>query len=147
VVAVNVDADVGDVMATLGAVVSAAPAPLPVATTEIVSVPTVNVRVLLTVVGWTGVNRTVTTWFDPASVNGDPETTANGAPTAADPASEPPLVFDRVNVRSTELPRLTVPKFTVPVGLTAKSVRATALATPEQVLSLPIASTALTATL
>ena len=39
----------------------------------------------------------------------------------------------------------TVPKSTVPVGLTAKSILGTALATVEQALSLPAASTAVTA--
>ena len=40
----------------------------------------------------------------------------------------------------------TLPKFTVPDGLTAKSLRATALAAAEQALWLPAVSTALTET-
>jgi len=55
VVAVYVDVDVGDVIVTVGATVSAAPAPLPVATTEMVSPPAANARVALTVVGAVGV--------------------------------------------------------------------------------------------
>jgi hypothetical protein len=70
-----------------------------------------------------------------------------GATTDADPEIGPPPVFDTVKVRSAKLPRLTFPKFTAPVGLTAKSARATALAMLEQALRLPAASTADTAAL
>jgi hypothetical protein len=44
------------------------------------------------------------------------------------------------------VPRFTLPKFTVPVGLTAKSIRAGALATDEQALSMPPVSIAVIAT-
>jgi hypothetical protein len=81
-----------------------------------------------------GVNRTFTAWVPPAPlrVNGLPDTTLKGAVTDAVPESVPPPVFDTVKVRSAKLPRATLPKFTVPVGLTEKSARATALATLEQ---------------
>jgi len=46
-----------------------------------------------------------------------------------------------------KLPTFTLPKLTVPVGLAAKAMRATALAAVEQVLSLPLVSTAVTAML
>jgi len=47
----------------------------------------------------------------------------------------------------TELPTLTLPKFTVPVGVTAISTWATPLAGAEQALSLPPMSTAVIETL
>jgi hypothetical protein len=62
------------------------------------------------------------------------------------PDTVPPPVFWTVNVWSATLPMFTVPKSMVPVGLTLKSILATALATGEQVLSLPPLSTAETAT-
>jgi len=46
-----------------------------------------------------------------------------------------------------ELPIVTLPKLTVPVGVTAESPRATALATAEHALSFPSVSTAATETL
>jgi hypothetical protein len=57
-----------------------------------------------------------------------------GATTDADPEMVPPPVLDTVKVCSAKLPRVTLPKFTVPVGLTAKSARATAVAVLEQEL-------------
>src|SRR5262245_41338391 len=148
-VVVYVAAVVGDAIVTIGAVASAAPTPLPVATIETVSAPTAKVRLVLTVVVAVGVKRTRTAWLAPraASVNGDPDTTVNGAPTDTVPESDGPPVFETVSVCSAKLPRLTAPKFTVPVGLTANSARATALATPEHPLSLPDVSTAVTPTL
>jgi hypothetical protein len=63
------------------------------------------------------------------------------------PDTVPPPVFWTVNVRSAELPTFTVPKFTVPVGLTAKSPRATAdCAGARQALCAPVESTAVTET-
>jgi len=58
----------------------------------------------------------------------------NGAAVDAAPETVPPPVFETVKTRSAKLPIFTLPKFTLPVGLTAKSVRATALATLEQAL-------------
>jgi hypothetical protein len=57
-----------------------------------------------------------------------------------------PAVLDTVYVCSAKLPRFTLPKFTEPLGLTAKSLRATALAAGEHGLWLPLVSTALTDT-
>jgi hypothetical protein len=109
----------------------------------------VKLRFVLTVAVVVGANRTFTAWVAPTPlrVNGLPDTMLKGATTNADPEIVPPPVFDTVNVRSEELPRFTPPKFTVPVGLTAKSARAMALAMTEQALCKPAASTALTATL
>jgi len=70
-----------------------------------------------------------------------------GAATDTVPETVPPPVLDTVTVWFAELPRFTLPKLTVPVGLTEKSARATALATLEQALSSPAESTALTTTL
>jgi hypothetical protein len=58
----------------------------------------------------------------------------NGAEVDAAPEIVPPPVFETVKAWSAKPPIFTLPKLTVPVGLTAKSVRATALATLEQVL-------------
>jgi len=71
-----------------------------------------------------------------------------GAEADTFPDTVPPPVFDTVKTRSAKLPTLTLPKLTVPVGLAAKSIRATALARGvAQALSLPLASTAVTETL
>jgi len=120
-------------MATEGGVGSV-PAPLPVTIAVIVPPPAVTVRVVLTVVVASGVNRTVTAWVAPTPprVNGLPDTMRKGAATDADPETVPPPVFDTVKVFSAKLPRFTLPKFTVPIGLTTKSARATPLATLEQ---------------
>jgi hypothetical protein len=67
-------------------------------------------------------------------VNGLPDTTLKGAATDTAPETAPPPVFESVKVRSAKDPMLTLPKFTVPVGLTAKSIRATPLPTPEHAL-------------
>src|SRR5439155_21161908 len=104
-------------------------------------------RFVLTVDAVVGVNRTLTAWLapTPARANGVPDTTLNGAATDAVPDTVPPAVFVRVTVCSAKLPRLTLPKFSGPVGLKANSARATALTSVEQALSRPEASTALTA--
>ena len=140
---------VGDVIATEGDVESAAPIPLPVTIGEIVPPPVAKFRLALTVVVVVGVNRTVTVWLVPGPLreNGLPDVTVNGAATDTAPEIVPPPVFDTTKAFSVKLPRLTPPKLTVPDGFTAKSARATALAAPEQALSLPTASTAVTATL
>jgi len=118
----------------LGGVVSA-PATLPVTIAEMVPPPAVKVRFVLTVVVVVGVNRTFTAWIAPAPlrVNGLPDAILKGAATDADPETVPP-VLDTVKVCSAKLPRFTLPKFTVPVGLTANSARAMALAMLEQEL-------------
>src|SRR5712691_9048103 len=95
-----------------------------------------------------GVKRTVSAWVapTPTRLNALPEAMLKGAEVDADPETVPPPVFDAEKVRSAKLPRFTFPKFTVPVGLTAKSIRATALAGVEQALSLPPVSIAVTET-
>lgn len=152
--AVKVGLAVGDVMVTEGAVVSAVVLvlvllPVPSRVLERVTLLAVTLRFALAVVFVTGVNRTVTAVVAPAPlrVNGLPDTTLKGAATAALPEIVPPPVFETVKTWSAKLPTLTLPKFTVPVGLTANSDRATALATLEQALCKPIESTAVTATL
>jgi len=91
-----------------------------------------------------GVNRTVTVAAapDPTSVNGLPETMLNGADTDAVPVIVPLRVLCTVNVCVAELPMLTLPNAVGAVGVTAISTCATAEATPEHVLSLPLVSMA-----
>jgi hypothetical protein len=139
----------GTVIAIVGGVVSASAAPLPVATAELLPPFAVKLTVALAVAVVVGVKRTVTVWVAPTPprVKGLPDTMLNGAEVDAAPETVPPPVFETVKTRSAKLPIFTLPKFTLPVGLTAKSVRATALATLEQALWLPTASTAVTATL
>jgi len=122
-------------MVTMGGVVSE-PVPVPVTIAEMVPPLAVKLRFVLTVVVVVGVNRTFTAWVAPTPprVNGLPDTTLKGAATDADPETVSPPVFDTVRVCSAKLPRFTLPKFTAPVGLTAKSARATALAMLEQEL-------------
>jgi hypothetical protein len=136
---------VGAVMVTVGAPASA---PLPDAIRETVSPFDAKVTFAVEVAVVVGLKRTVTVWvvFSPTTVKGLPDTMLNGAGTDAVPDTVPPTVFCTVTVWSAKLPRFTVPKFTVPVGLTAKVARATALATDEQALSMPPASTAVIAT-
>jgi len=95
-----------------------------------------------------GVKRTVTVWvvFSPTTVKGLPDTMLKGAGTDAVPDTVPPIVFCTVKVWSAMLPRFTLPKFSVLVGLTEKVTRAAALATGEQALSIPPESTAVIAT-
>ena len=143
-------------MVTVGRVVSAPAGPLagPLATPRPVTIgamvppAAVKLTVALTVVVVVGVNRTVTVVLAPTPLteNGLPDLIVNGAATETAPETVPPPVFVTVKVRSAKVPRFTSPNVTVPVGLTAKSGRATALATIEQALSLPAVSTAVTAT-
>src|SRR3989442_3380025 len=81
-----------------------------------------------------GVKRTVTPWLapTPTRVNALPDTMLKGAEVDPIPETVPPPVFDTDKGRSAEFPRFTLPKFTVPVVLTAKSIRATALAVVAQ---------------
>jgi hypothetical protein len=62
------------------------------------------------------------------------------------PDMVPARVLCTVKVRSAKLPRSTVPKSTVLVGLTVNPICATALAWVEQALSVPLAFTAVTET-
>ena len=124
-------------------------APVPVTSLDNVSPSAVKLTLALAAVVLVGVNFTVMVAVAPAlvSVNGLPETMLNGAATDAVPVIVPPRVLCTVNVCVAELPMLTVPKFTVLVGVAVMSTCATALAAPEQALSLPPVSTAVTATL
>jgi len=70
-----------------------------------------------------------------------------GADTEAVPVTVPVRVLVMVKVWVAELPMVMPPKFTVAVGATVISTWATALATPEHVLSLPLVSSAVMATL
>jgi hypothetical protein len=96
-----------------------------------------------------GVNLTMTIAVAPVPtrVKGLPESMLKGGGTNAEPAMVPLLILLTVKVRMAELPIMTLPKLTVPVGATADSPRATALATAEHALSFPPLSTAVTETL
>jgi len=126
----------GAATAIVGGVVSADEAPVPVAIAELLPPLAVKLTVALAVAMVVGVKRTVTVWVapTPTRVKGLPDTMLNGAEADAAPEIVPPPVFETVKVWSAKPPIFTLPKLTVPVGLTAKSVRAIALATPEQVL-------------
>jgi hypothetical protein len=126
------------VTVTVGRVVSpAAPAPLPDTSLETLSPSALTLTFTLDVPVTVGVKRTVTTWVAPCPtrLNELPDTMLNGALVDTVPATAPARVFDTVMVRSATLPRFTVPKLTVPAGLTPKLSCATALATLEQELS------------
>ena len=126
------------------------PGVVPVTIREIVPPLAVKFTLVAVVRGKVGVKRTVTVWVAPVPtrLNGLPDTILNGAEADAAPETVPPAVFCTVNVRSAKPPRITVPKLTMPVGLTANSNRATALSTGlAQALSLPLVSTAVTETL
>jgi hypothetical protein len=136
---------VGVVMVTVGAPVST---PLPDTTRETVSPFDVKVTFAVEVTVVVGLKRTVTVLvvFSPTMVKGLPDTMLYGAETEAVPDTVPPTMFCTVKVRSAEAPRFTLPKFVVPVGLTAKMLRAVALTADVQALSMPPASTAVIAT-
>jgi len=97
--------------------------PVPVTRRDCVSPSAVKLTLVLAAVVLVGVNRTVTVAVapDPTSVKGLPETMLNGAPTEAVPVMVPVRVLWTVNVCVAELPMLTLPNGTVPVGVTAKS--------------------------
>ena len=136
---------VGVVMVTVGALASA---PMPDTTRETVSPLEVKVTFAVAVAVVVGVKRTVTVWvvFIPTTVNGLPDTMLNGAGTDAVPDTVPPTAFCTVKVWFAVLPRFTLPKFIVPVGLTENVIRVAALVTGEHALSIPPESTAVTAT-
>jgi hypothetical protein len=123
--------------------------PVPVTSWDSVSPSAVKLTLVLAAAVLVGVNCTVTVAVapDPTRMKGLPEAMLNGGPTEAAPVTVPPRMFWTVNVWAAELPMLTLPNATVPVGVTAKSTWATPLATAEHALSLPIVSTAVTATL
>jgi hypothetical protein len=89
--------DVGDVIAIVGFVVSAAPTPRPVTTPVMVPPFAVKLIVALTVVVVVGVKRTFTACVAPApNENGLPETIVNGKGTDALPDTVPPAMLDTV---------------------------------------------------
>ena len=95
--AVNVGFDVGEVMATVGAVASA---PVPVTIRARVSPSAAKLTFAVAVAGVVGVKRTVTVWVvpSPTRLNGLPETMLNGAEVDAVPEIVPPTVFCTVMV-------------------------------------------------
>jgi len=120
----------------LGVTLTVAAAPLPVAIAELLPPFAVKLTVALAVAVVVGVKRTVTVWLAPTPprVKRLPDTMLKGAEVDAAPETVPPPVFETVKTWSAKLPTVTLPKFTVPAGLRAKSDRATALATLEQAL-------------
>jgi hypothetical protein len=122
--------------------------PVPVASLATVSPSAVKLTFVLAAAAVVGANFTVTDAAapEPTSVKGLPETMLNGAPTEAVPVTVLVRVLVTVKVWVAELPTVTLPKLTVPLGVTPISSAATALATAEHALSLPLESTAVTAT-
>jgi len=147
VLVLNVGADVGDVIATVGGIGSV-PVPVPLTTRVKLSPSALKLTLVDAVASVVGVKRTVTACVDPRPprLKGLPDTILKGGEAVTVPDTTPPRVFCTVNVWSTKLPRFTVPKLTVPVGVTERSTWAMALATSEQALSMPLRSTALTET-
>ena len=136
---------VGEVIETAGGVVSLLD---PVTAREIEPPLAVKFTFPVYVPGAVGLKRTTTDRLAPVPtrLKDPPETTVNEeeAGGVAVPDTVPPPVFCTVNVLFAEPPIDTVPKFTVPVGVTLKSIRATPSASLEQALSLPLVSTAVT---
>jgi len=143
----NVGADVGDVMATVGGIGSV-PVPVPLTRRVKLSPSALKLTLVDAVASVVGVKRTVTACVDPRPprLKGLPDTILNGGEAVTDPETTPPRVFCTVKVWSAKLPRFTFPKLTVPVGATERSTWALALATSEHPLSLPLKSTAPTET-
>src|SRR5213593_4542318 len=145
----KVGLEVGDVMKTVGGVVSVpVPVPVPVASREMVSPSAVKVTLALTVAEAVGVKRTVTAWVapKPPRVNGLPDTMLKGPESDALPETVPARVLCTMKTWFAKLPMFTFPKLTALVGDTAKSTWATPLAVSEQALALPLRSTAPTET-
>jgi hypothetical protein len=157
----KVELVVGEVIATVGGTVSGpgfglgsgsglgfVPMPVPLSSRETRSPEALKLRSPLAVADVVGAKPTVTVWVAlvPLSVNDPPDTILKGGDVDTVPVTVPPRGLDIVKVRVTTLPRFTLPKLRLPVGLTAKATCATAFTTGEQSLSLPLASTALTAT-
>jgi hypothetical protein len=136
-----------DVAGGRGGLVSEAVVPMPLTSRDCVSPFPVNVTLVLATAVLVGVNRTVTAAVAPVpSVKGLPESMLKGAGTEAVPVMVPVPVLRTVKVRVAELPMVTMPKLTGPVGVTAESPSATALATAEHSLSFPSLSTVVTET-
>jgi hypothetical protein len=122
--------------------------PVPVRRREMVSPEALKVRFTVVVTNAVGAKRTVTVCVAPAPtrVNELPDTMLKGAEVDTVPVRVWARVLVTVYVRVRTLPRFTLPKSTLPVGLTVKATCATAFATGEQLLALPLVSTAVTAT-
>jgi len=120
----EVELVVGDVIVTVGGVVSGLPlppsVPVPVMIREMVSESTVKLTLAVAVADRVGVKRTVTAWAAPcpARLNGLPETTLKGPEVDTVPETVSRPSFDTVKTRSAEFPIMTVPKFTGVVGVT-----------------------------
>jgi hypothetical protein len=97
-VVLKVKLEVGEVMATMGGVVSVMP--VPVTIREMLSPFAVRLTFALTVADVVGLKRTVTAWVapTPTRLNGLPETMLKGAETDAAPETVPPLVLDTVKI-------------------------------------------------
>jgi hypothetical protein len=123
--------------------------PVPVTSRDCVSPFPVKVTFPLAAAVLVGLNRTVTVAVasGPTRVKGLPESMLKGAGTEAVPVMVPLPALWTVNVRVAELPMVTLPKLTAPVGVMAESLRATTLVTAEHALSLPSSPTAVTDTL
>ena len=123
--------------------------PVPDTSRESESPSAVKLTLPLAATVLVGVNCTVTVAVapGPTSVKGLPETMLKGAATETVPVTVPVRVLWTVKVWVAELPMVTLPKFTVVVGVTKISIWATALAGAEQALSWPLVSSAVTATL
>jgi hypothetical protein len=92
-----VEPEVGEVIATVGGVVSTA-TPVPVAIREMVSPSAAKLTFTEAVADVVGVKRTVTAWAapTPTRLNELPETMRKGAEVDTVPDTVPPTVFDTV---------------------------------------------------
>jgi hypothetical protein len=131
---VNIDPVVGRVIVTVGGVASSA-IPTPVTGREILSPSEEKVTLAVEVAADVGENRTVTSAVpEPGIENGLPDTMRNGPEADAVPETLAVRVFCTVKTRSAEPPTFTLPKLTVPAGVTDSAGEAVALATSEQAL-------------
>jgi len=123
--------------------------PVPVTSRDCISPLAVKLMVVLADTALVGANRTVTVAVAPlpTRMKGLPESTLKGGRTETAPVMVPLPVLCIVNVRVAEPPIATLPKLTVPMGVIANSVRATALASTEHALSVPSEFTAVIETL
>src|SRR4030095_14685978 len=118
--------------------VEVVPTPVPVTRRDTVSPsPVVKLTLVLETMLPVGAKRTVMVAVAPlpARVNGLPDTMLKGAPTETEPVTVPERTLWIVNVWVAELPTLTLPKPTVPVGVTETLSCATPLTAGEQALS------------
>jgi hypothetical protein len=121
---------------------------VPETSREIVSPSAVKFRFVVVTPAVMGANRTTTVPVvpSPARLKGLPDTILNGADTETAPETVPPREFVTVNDCVAVVPTLMLPKFVAVGGVTPNVICAVALAAPEQPLSLPLRSIALTET-